>query len=200
MPNRFQVPDSPMRDRFDGYASSTDPWSSDSSSSTDASPGGLAPIAVPHDDASDMANWPWPRKNTEMPGPSASGLASSVSGQSLPNQHPGAVEASQALPREGSEQPPAKDTSAGAVDSKRYKGKSRAKHRQRVDKRRSRREQETSSPQKQPLQKNRQERKASPSVDQVVRSRRSSRRDTRQKLLFLDEDGTPCVADYDRKI
>ncbi|KAL6698102.1 hypothetical protein J3F84DRAFT_406407 [Trichoderma pleuroticola] len=197
VPDRFQVPDSPIRDRFDGYASSTDPWSSDSSSSTDASPGGLAPIAVPHDDASDMANWPWPRKNTEMPGPSASGLASSVSGQSLPNQHLGAVEASQALPREGSEQPP---TSADAVDSKRSKGKSRANHRQRVDKRRSRREQETSSPQKQPLQKNRQERKASPSVDQVVRSRRSSRRDTRQKLLFLGEDGTPCVADYDRKI
>lgn len=202
VPDRFQVPDSPIRDRFDGhvytYASSTDPWSS-SSSSRGSSPGGLSPIAVPHYDASDMANWPWPRKKTQMPGPSASGLASSVSGHSPPNQHPGAVDAGQALPRGDAEQAPAKDTSADAVDSKRSKGKPRANHRQRVDKRRSRREQETSSPQKQPLQRSRQERKASPSVDQVVRSRRSSRRDARQKLLFLGEDGTPCVADYEGK-
>ncbi|KAL7958792.1 hypothetical protein V8C34DRAFT_281734 [Trichoderma compactum] len=202
VPDRFQVPDSPIRARLDGYAyaSSTDPWSS-SSSSTDSSPGGLSPTAVPHDDASDMANWQWPPKKTQMPAPGASGLASSASGQSPPNQHPGAVDASQALPRGDAEheQPLAKDTSADAVDSKRFKDKSPANHRQRVDKRRSRREQETSSPQKQPLQKNRQERKASPSVDQVVRSRRSSRRDTRQKLLFLDGDGTPCVADHEPK-
>ncbi|QYS93698.1 hypothetical protein H0G86_001068 [Trichoderma simmonsii] len=193
VPDLFQVPDSPIRGQSDGYASSTDPWAS-SSDSRDSSPGRSSPIAVPHDDASDMANWQWPRKKTRMPGPSASGLASSVSGQSPPNQHMGTVDASQALPREGTEQSPAKDTPAGAVDSKRTKSKSRVNHRQRVDKRRSRREQETLSPEKQPLQKSRRERKASPSVDQVVRSRRSSRRDTGQKLLFLDEDGTPCVA------
>ncbi|KAL5086081.1 hypothetical protein Trisim1_009708 [Trichoderma cf. simile WF8] len=193
VPDLFQVPDSPIRGQSDGYASSTDPWAS-SSDSRESSPGRSSPIAVPHDDASDMANWQWPRKKTRMPGPSTSGLAPSVSGQSPPNQHMGTVDASQALPRGGAEQPPIKDTPADAVDSKRSKGKSRANHRQRVDKRRSRRDQETSSPQKQPLQKSRRERKASPSVDQVVRSRRSSRRDARQKLLFLDEDGTPCVA------
>ncbi|KAH0532071.1 hypothetical protein TsFJ059_000810 [Trichoderma semiorbis] len=193
VPDLFQVPDSPIRGQSDGYASSTDPWAS-SSDSRDSNPGGLPPIAVLHDDASDMANRYWPRKKTRMPGPSASGLASSVSGHSPPNQHLGTVDASQALPQGSAEQPPVKDTPADAVDSKRTKGMSRVNHRHRVDKRRSRREQETSSPQKQPLQKSRRERKASPSVDQVVRSRRSSRRDTRQKLLFLDEDGTPCVA------
>ncbi|PKK51503.1 hypothetical protein CI102_5043 [Trichoderma harzianum] len=134
------------------------------------------------------------------PGPSASDLASSVSGQAPPNQHLGTVDASQALPRGSAEQPPAKDIPAVAVNSKRSKGMSRAIHRHRVDKIRSRREQETSSPEKQPLQKSRRERKASPSVDQVVRSRRSSRREARQKLLFLDEDGTPCVAAYKREI
>ncbi|KAJ4864811.1 transcription factor TFIIB repeat domain-containing protein [Trichoderma breve] len=198
VPDLFQVPDSPIRGQPDGYASSTDPWAS-SSDSRESSPGGLSPIAVHHDDASDRANWQWPRKKTRMPGASASGLASSVSGQSPPNQHLGTVDASQALPRGGAEQPPVKDTPADAVDSKRTKGVSRAIHRLRVDKRWSRRDQETSSPQKQPLQKSRRERKASPSVDQVVRSRRSSRRDTRQKLLFLDEDGTPCVAAYKRE-
>ncbi|KKO99458.1 hypothetical protein THAR02_08437 [Trichoderma harzianum] len=199
VPDLFQVPDSPIRGQPDGYASSTDPWAS-SSDSRESSPGGLSPIAVLHDDASDMTNWQWPRKKTRMPGPSASGLASSVSGQSPPVQHLGTVDASQALPRGGAEQPPIKDTPADAVDSKRSKGKSRVIRQHRVDKRRSRREQETSSPQKQPLQKSRRERKASPSVDQVVRSKRSSRRDTRQKLLFLDEDGTPCVAAYKREI
>jgi hypothetical protein len=199
VPDLFQVPDSPIRGQPDGYASSTDPWAS-SSDSRDSSPGGLPPTASPHDDASDMANWQWPRKKMRKPGPSASDLASSVSGQAPPNQHLGTVDASQALPRGSAEQPPAKDIPAVAVNSKRSKGMSRAIHRHRVDKIRSRREQETSSPEKQPLQKSRRERKASPSVDQVVRSRRSSRREARQKLLFLDEDGTPCVAAYKREI
>ncbi|KAM6482606.1 hypothetical protein HDV62DRAFT_390631 [Trichoderma sp. SZMC 28011] len=193
VPDLFQVPDSPIRGQPVGYASSKDPWAHPSVS-RDPSPDSLPPTASPHDDASDMANWQWPRKKTEMPGPNARGLTSSVSDQSPPNQHRGTVDASQALPRGGAEQPPVEETPADAVDSKRTKGMSRVNHRHRVDKRRSRREQETSSPQKQPLQKSRRERKASPSVDQVVRSRRSSRRDARQKLLFLDEDGTPCVA------
>ncbi|KAK4081686.1 uncharacterized protein Triagg1_2427 [Trichoderma aggressivum f. europaeum] len=194
VPDCFRVPDSPIRKPFDGrvyvYDAPPDPWSSDSS---DSSSRGVSPVAAPRDDAEDTANWQWPRKKTQMPAPSASG-------HSPPNQHPGAADAGQAPPRGDAKQPPAKDTFADAVDSKRSKGKSRANHRQRVDKRRSGRERETPSPQKQPLQKNRRERKASPSVDQVVRSRRSSRRDTRQKLLFLDEDGTPCVADYERKM
>ncbi|KAL6807835.1 hypothetical protein GGI42DRAFT_340860 [Trichoderma sp. SZMC 28013] len=171
VPDRFQVPDSPIRDRFDGhvytYASSTDPWSS-SSSSRGSSPGGLSPIAVPHYDASDMANWPWPRKKTQMPGPSASGLASSVSGHSPPNQHPGAVDAGQALPRGDAEQAPAKDTSADAVDSKRSKGKPRANHRQRVDKRRSRREQETAGGSEQPVGSTNSSHVVEPSSSMVV--------------------------------
>lgn len=66
--------------------------------------------------------------------------------------------------------------------------KPRASNRQRVDKRRSTKEQDPSPPKKQPRRKKPQERNPSPSAQRVLRSTRSSRRDSGQELWFLGDD------------
>ncbi|EHK22170.1 uncharacterized protein TRIVIDRAFT_60955 [Trichoderma virens Gv29-8] len=119
------------------------------------------------------------------------------------------------LPPREIEELPDTDPPVYTADTKRSREPLRANGRQPVDKGLSREEPETSSsqkqqpsqdnpsqeqpPQKKPPQKKRRERKTSPTIERVLRSRRSSRRGTRQDLLFLGDDATPHVASRKRK-
>ncbi|EHK16698.1 uncharacterized protein TRIVIDRAFT_232290 [Trichoderma virens Gv29-8] len=102
--------------------------------------------------------------------------------------------------QESMEEPAIKDTTPETAHAKNNKRKSRTLHRQRVETRRSREEHTTSPPQKQPRQKKRQERKVSRSVEHLLQSKRSSRRNPGQKLLFLADDATACVSSDTREI
>ncbi|KAL7896206.1 hypothetical protein HDV63DRAFT_385133 [Trichoderma sp. SZMC 28014] len=79
------------------------------------------------------------------------------------------------------------DADTKSLTRKRQK-KPRASNRQRVDKRRSVREQKPPAPKKQSRRKNAQERNPSPPPQRLLRSARSSRRNTGQELWFLGDD------------
>ncbi|KAL7916985.1 hypothetical protein ACQKWADRAFT_307924 [Trichoderma austrokoningii] len=81
---------------------------------------------------------------------------------------------------------------AAAADTKKPKRslqkKPRASNRQRVEKRRSTKAQDPSSPKKQSRRKKPQARNPSPSAQRLLRSTRSSRRESGQELWFLGDD------------
>ncbi|KAL7937909.1 hypothetical protein V8C35DRAFT_290252 [Trichoderma chlorosporum] len=138
------------------------------------------------------------QNSVEMPSPSSPGRwKRSRSPESI---NLWSIEPSQAPPQRDAEEHLAMDTVPNTAEARRLKRKSRANHRQRVNERRSTGEEQEASSSSSPVsRKKRQERKIPRSVDQLLRSRRSSRRDSGWGLLFLGDDDTPCVASNRRK-
>lgn len=110
------------------------------------------------------------------------------------------VDTNQEIPQageDGIEHELTTEISTTATETKKPKRKlqrkPRASSRQRVDKRRSIKEQKSSAPKKQSRQRKSQEQTPSPSTQRLLRSTRSSRRDTGQELWFLGDDSVACA-------